>query len=175
MAKRRITKLTYSSFLALETRLANLCSMRSALGEREAERRYKEIKKEACVRLRLTENELEAILDGKDGRETVISVFTKEEMEAFCAPSEADETARKEIEMTVAQIKDLCSQLPFPSRIEPGGASSTYSEWFITKLYRRNRSSGDCSEYQTERDRNLSAPSRNFRRTSWSSGCSRLV
>jgi hypothetical protein len=57
--------------------------------------------------------------------------------------------------MTVAQIKDLCSQLPFPSRIEPGGASSTYSEWFITKLYRRNRSSGDCSEYQTERDRIL--------------------
>jgi hypothetical protein len=86
MAKRRITKLTYSSFLALETRLANLCSMRSALGEREAERRYKEIKKEACVRLRLTENELEAILDGKDGRETVIS-SPKKKWKPFAHPA----------------------------------------------------------------------------------------
>jgi hypothetical protein len=61
------------------------------------------------------------------------------QFDQLCGKSDFDEEAAAEI---ASQISEICSRLPLTPMFQ-FGESLTYSDWFIKKLYRRYRSSGD--------------------------------
>jgi hypothetical protein len=73
------------------------------------------------------------------------------QFDQLCGKSDFDEEAAAEI---ASQISEICSRLPLTPMFQ-FGESLTYSDWFIKKLYRRYRSSGDWLDYAAERSRIL--------------------
>jgi hypothetical protein len=133
-------KPTLHRFRQLETRLEDLLLRQSVLSEEETEQRNEELQKR--LKTRLGWHLPDGMSEGAFivGEETIASVFTEGELEARLTPSKDMATVEQEIDVTAAEIKDLCAQLSFDG------------EFFIEKLCRRGKSSGDWVDYSNYRN-----------------------
>jgi hypothetical protein len=140
-------KPTLHRFLQLETRLKDLLLRQSILAERESEQKNEELQKRLRARhgpgpMKGAGWEFTYVVD----EETKASVLTEEEFKAWLEPSKELAAIEQDVDASLAEIKDLCSQLHFDDVIFCSKRYA-FSEWFAQKLCRHRRSAADAGEY----------------------------
>jgi hypothetical protein len=146
-------KPTLHRFLQLKTRLEDLLLRSSILAEQESKQKNEELQKRLKAKLgpgpmKGPEWHFTYVVD----EETKASVFTDEEFKAWLGPSKELVAIEQNIDGALAEMKTLCSQLPFDDVIFCS-KRYTFSEWFAQKLRRRRLSNADAGEYLILHDR----------------------